>query len=130
MTDHLPALFALLVAAAGWFYLFFSKSAQRLAGIEGDGRNRLRVRLRRLGGLAMLLLAAAFYATVTFGTRRPPSPWGVLIGGASMILLLMAVLVLALADLRLTRRFRDERKRRLREEAEAQSRDAPPGESQ
>ncbi len=118
MAAWLPATFALLVAAAGWFYLFFSKSATRLLGVEGGRANRLRVRLRRLGGLAMLLLAAAFYATIAAGTRERPSPWGVLIGGSAVILLLAIILILALADLRLTRKFRDDRRRAMQEESE------------
>ena len=46
--NFLPAIFALLVAAAGWYYLFYSKAAIGLRGIEDDRQNRLRVRLRRL----------------------------------------------------------------------------------
>ena len=117
MLNALPAIFACLVGGAGWFYLFFSKSATRLVGVEGEKANRLRVRLRRLGGAAMLLLAVAFYWTITAGTREPPNPWGVLIGGSAVILLLVAILILALADLRLTRKFRNARRRSMREGA-------------
>ena len=57
----LPAILALLTGVAGWFYLFFSKAAHGLAGIEEDRLNRRRVRLRRVGGAVMLLLAVGFY---------------------------------------------------------------------
>src|SRR5689334_6250837 len=43
----LPAVFALLVMTAGWYYLFYSPAATRLTGVESDDANRLRIRLRR-----------------------------------------------------------------------------------
>ena len=49
--------FSLLVAAAGWFYLFYSKSASRLATVESARDNFYRVLCRRINGVAMILLA-------------------------------------------------------------------------
>src|SRR4051794_41753592 len=50
MSSPLPAILALLTGVAGWFYLFFSRAAHRLAGVEDDRLNRRRVRLRPIGG--------------------------------------------------------------------------------
>ena len=59
---HLAGIFALLTGAAGWFYLFYSRAAHRLAGIEDQRLNARRVALRRVGGVAMLLLGGFFFA--------------------------------------------------------------------
>ena len=112
----LPSIFSLLVGAAGWYYLFFGRSVARLAEVEGERRNRLRRRLRRIGGFSMLLLGAAFYVTIRSADLEPPRPWGVILGGSAVVVLLVVVLVLALADLRLTRRTRREVRERMRED--------------
>ena len=36
------SIFALLVAACGWYYLFYSRAAERLEGIEENRANRVR----------------------------------------------------------------------------------------
>jgi hypothetical protein len=105
--DQLPGILALLIAAAGWFYLFHSAAARRLEGIEGPGQNRLRVRLRQLGGGAMVVLAGAFYAlSVMLSQRRAVASMILLIG---VLLLLLLIVVLALVDLKLTRDLRGKR---------------------
>jgi hypothetical protein len=58
----LQTAFALVVAAAGWYYMFYSQAASRLAGVEGEAVNRRRVRLRRVNGLMMFLLGVFFFA--------------------------------------------------------------------
>jgi hypothetical protein len=57
----LPAILALLVAAAGWYYAFYSSAAGKLSGIERPSANRLRVRLRRINGCLMIVLGALFF---------------------------------------------------------------------
>ena len=111
----LPSIFALLVGAAGWYYLFFGRSVARLAEVEGERRNGLRRRLRRIGGLSMVLLSVAFYVTLRSADLDAPRPWGVLLGGAAVVVLLVVVLALAIADLRLTRQTRRDVRDRLRE---------------
>jgi hypothetical protein len=99
-----PAILALTVAIAGWFYLFYSRAAQKLDGIESPAINQRRSRLRRLNGAAMLLLAAGFYA----GCQLDPHPHPViflLLWTVVLILLILCVL-LAVVDLRLTARLR------------------------
>jgi drug/metabolite transporter (DMT)-like permease len=101
----LPAVFALIVMAAGWYYVFYSPAAGRLTGVESDNANRLRIRLRRANGIAMMLLAVCFYA-VGYSITRPVS---FVLAMLVILVLLMVVLALALVDVRLTARFRRER---------------------
>lgn len=103
--DTLLAIFALLVAAVGWYYLFYSRAAARLEGVEDDRANRLRGVLRRTNGIIMLLMAVGIaVATYRFDMERMPTQFG-LTWMAVMLLLLISV-VLALIDMRLTLRLR------------------------
>jgi UDP-N-acetylmuramyl pentapeptide phosphotransferase/UDP-N-acetylglucosamine-1-phosphate transferase len=107
--SSLPAILALLTGVAGWFYLFYSRAAQGLSGIEQERLNRRRIRLRRIGGLVMLLLAAGFYLGF-YGfepERRPRAFVGVWM---AVIVLLGVLVLLALIDVRLTLRIRDSRR--------------------
>jgi UDP-N-acetylmuramyl pentapeptide phosphotransferase/UDP-N-acetylglucosamine-1-phosphate transferase len=105
---HLPAIFALLVAAAGWFYMFYSKAASNLSSIEDPRANQLRVRLRRVGGMAMILLAVSFYAGyVAIDRQRPSAAAGFMF---AVLVLMGAVVLLGLVDLRLTRKLRKARR--------------------
>ncbi|MGH7178493.1 MAG: hypothetical protein ACREJC_14030 [Tepidisphaeraceae bacterium] len=104
MMQILPGVFALLVGAAGWFYMFYSHAADRLVGIEGTATNLRRVRLRRTGGGAMMLLGVAMYLAV-YAAR---SPAALAMAWFAVIVLLVVILVLGLIDLRMTRKLRDE----------------------
>lgn len=108
--NHLPAIFSLLVAAAGWYYLFYSKAAHRLHGIEDERLNRLRVRLRRTCGLVIICLAVAMYAMLSAleHERYTEGGWWLL----AVMALLLASVLLALIDIRLTARMRRERESR------------------
>ncbi|HXE53802.1 MAG TPA: hypothetical protein VN541_12340 [Tepidisphaeraceae bacterium] len=102
-------IFALLTAAAGWYYMFYSRAARRLDRIEASERNTLRVRLRRLGGLIMLLLGVLFFAGFqSWVTDRAGLFIGVWIG---VLFLLLGIVVLALIDVRLTWKLRHQRRR-------------------
>jgi drug/metabolite transporter (DMT)-like permease len=104
MERVLPAMFSLLVAAAGWFYMFYSGAAQQLAGIERPVANQKRVRLRRIGGCSMIMLAIAFYVGCDALNRHDLQLFS---GMMLAVLALMALtLFLALIDLRLTRDLR------------------------
>ena len=104
---YLPAIFALLVAAAGWYYLFYSAAAAKLASVEDPVTNRLRVRLRRICGAVIIAMAATFYAgTVAFENERLTE--AALLFGA-MMLLMLAMVLLGLVDLRLTNKLRRNR---------------------
>ena len=106
----LPAILALLTGVAGWFYLFYSRAAQGLSGIEQERWNRRRILLRRIGGVVMLLLAVGFYLGF-YGfepERRPRTFLGVWLG---VIVLLGMLVMLALIDVRLTLRIRGSRQR-------------------
>jgi hypothetical protein len=107
---YLPAAFSLLVLAAGWYYLFYSPAAHRLSGIEQPQLNALRIRLRRANGVVMMLLAVAFYAACETVNEFTSKSTAILVL-VSVPLLLCAMIVLALIDIRLTRRLQRDRKR-------------------
>lgn len=114
MTYYLPGIFALFVAAAGWFYLFYSRAAERLEGIEAGELNRKRRSIRRIGGIAMCMLGVAFFAgSYTF---NPNTQKGAFVAiWLSVMLLLVIVTASGLLDLRLTIKLRNAR-RQNREE--------------
>jgi hypothetical protein len=101
----LSAIFALLIAAVGWYYLFYSRASERLEGIEDDRVNRLRGMLRRTNAIIMMLIAVGIAtATYRFDMERMPREFG-LTWLAVMTLLFVSV-VLALIDVRLTFKLR------------------------
>jgi peptidoglycan/LPS O-acetylase OafA/YrhL len=109
----IAGIFSLQVAAAGWFYLFYSRAAEKLVGVEGARTNARRVRLRRVGGTAMILLGAAFYVACDALVRKDIALFS---GLMLAVLALMAVtLVLGIVDLRLTRQLRKSQDRPPRE---------------
>ena len=100
----LAAAFSLVVAAAGWYYLFNSRVVEALRSVEAERANRCRSILRRAGGLAMLLLAVCFYAL--FQSLNGPDPRVFLAMVAAVTLLLGLIAVLAVVDVRLTWKLR------------------------
>jgi Na+/H+ antiporter NhaD/arsenite permease-like protein len=108
MRTFLPAMFSLLVATAGWFYMFYSRAAHNLHEFENDARNLRRIRLRRVGGFVMFLLAIAFFILFQpYVWKSSATVMGML---ALVMLLLLAIVVLGLIDLRLTWLLRKPRK--------------------
>src|ERR1041385_2704817 len=98
-------LLALSIAATGWYYLFYSRAAIGLAGMEAAGGHLLRARPRRLGGFLMLLLGILFFAGFFAVDQSSPSRGFVLVWLGVFLVVLM-ILVLAMVDLRLTLRLR------------------------
>src|SRR5690349_12920267 len=95
----------LLIAAVGSYYLFASRAAHRLGPLETAHVNLNRVRLRRINGGAMILLAAMLYA----GTRvidAQQQPQRFVIVWLCIIALLLVIVTLGLIDLRLTNDLR------------------------
>ncbi|MBC7783757.1 MAG: hypothetical protein H7144_07945 [Burkholderiales bacterium] len=111
MTSYLPPIFSLLVAAAGWFYFLHAGRAEHLVKFEAQSDNRLRIRLRRVGGVGMMLLAVAFYVGFAVADRHG-SGIIVITCMLSVLVLLVVVLFLAWVDIRLTRKMRETVKRR------------------
>ena len=108
MRTYLPAIFSLIVAAAGWFYMFYSRAAHHLGEFEHDRRNLRRIRLRRVGGFVMFLLAIAFFVLFQpYVWRSSVATLGMLL---LVMLLLLTIVVLGLIDLRLTWQLRKPRK--------------------
>ena len=108
MGNHLATTLAFLTAVAGWFYMFYSKAGHSLATIEGERLNTRRIRLRRLNGMIMFLLAIFIFAG--FNTVSPEEePRAFIAIWMVVCALLASVLLLALIDLRLTMNIRRRR---------------------
>jgi Na+/H+ antiporter NhaD/arsenite permease-like protein len=106
--SFLPTAFALLTAAAGWFYLFYSRAAHNLSNVENQADNRNRVLLRRAGGVCMIALGVCFFMGFnTFDPKERPSAF--VTTWFAVFLLLGTTMVLALIDVRLTIRLRRRR---------------------
>jgi hypothetical protein len=90
-------IFAGLTAALGWYYLFYSRAAGKLEGVEAERINHRRVRLRRTGGAIMMLLGVLFFA----GFQELAAVPFILVW-IGVMLSLLAIVALALIDLRLT----------------------------
>jgi O-antigen/teichoic acid export membrane protein len=103
--------FALICAIAGWFYLFSSTAARKLAAFEPNRRNSLRVVLRRVCGAALFLLAVACFAGFnTVNDRQNPGAY-VAVWSAALVLLLIIIILVGI-DIFLT--FKLKRERRLK----------------
>ncbi len=101
----LPAIFALLVAAIGWYYLFYSRAASRLSSIEEEKSNRLRGLLRRINAILMLVMAVGI-ALAMYKFNRDETYEQFLLVWLAILLLLIVVIVLGLIDVRLTWKLR------------------------
>jgi hypothetical protein len=99
----------LLIAIAGWFYLFYSRAAHKLGAIEEASVNNRRIRLRQVNGFVLLLLAIALYAGFHTVNTEPPTMAFALVWLGVMVLLMVSV-ILGMVDLRLTLRLRRFRK--------------------
>jgi len=105
----LATTLALLIATAGWHYLFYSRAAERLSGVEQQRLNRLRVLLRRAGGAVLLVLGPTFFAgfrTLLPDTDFNPSAFAAL--WLSVLGLMGLMVILAMVDVRLTWKLRQQ----------------------
>lgn len=99
---------SLPVALIGTYYLVNAGSVAWMGPLEGH-RNRVRVRLRRANGLVMLCMSLALYLGISRGFGRDAAEHVGLVAPLAWIAtlpLLMAMLVLAWLDMRLTRKLR------------------------
>lgn len=102
---NLPAtILALLTAAAGWYYMFYSRAAHGLASVEHPELNRRRILLRRIGGGAMFLLGVAFFAAFEALGRQSPVLFA--LTWLAVLVLMFIIVLLGLLDLRLTMQLR------------------------
>jgi len=106
--DVFSTIFSLLVAAAGWYYMFYSRAVANLSSIEDQSINRRRLRLRRAGGFIMFLLAIALFAGF-HSVDSATSAQAFVLVWLSVFVLLLTVLLLAMADVRLTWKLRRNR---------------------
>ena len=103
------AIFSLLIAIAGWYYMFYSRAAVMPGAIEAQPINRKRHRLRQVGGLVMFLLAIGFYSgSNTVDVER--SALAFVLVWSGVMFLLLSIIVLVLMDLRLTWRLHHQRR--------------------
>lgn len=108
MSSWPSAFLCLLVAIAGWHYLFHSKAARHLNTIETSTLNARRVFLRRTNGALLLVLAALLYLGLRIvNSHDRPREFILLWLGA--LALLLCIVMLALIDLRLTFKLRASR---------------------
>jgi hypothetical protein len=106
----LTSIFSLLVGAAGWYYMFYSRAALKLGGVEGERRSRVRHRFRQANGFVMFLLAIALYAG--FNSVDPAtSAQAFVTVWFSVFVLLLVIVLLAMVDVRLTWGLRHARRR-------------------
>lgn len=103
---YLAGILALLTGAAGWFYIFYSRAAHRLSAIEDQRLNDRRVALRRVGGVAMLLLGGFLFAGFYRLDQPIDSPGSFLAIWLTVFVLLIVIVILGMIDLRLTYRLR------------------------
>jgi UDP-N-acetylmuramyl pentapeptide phosphotransferase/UDP-N-acetylglucosamine-1-phosphate transferase len=125
---YVPAILSLLTGIAGWFYMFYSKAAQGLSGVEEQRLNNSRIRLRRIGGMVMLALAVLMYVGWYAVSLDPPSLTAAWVW-LTVLVLLGTLSLLALVDMRLTFRLRHRRltaSRPLREHVELPADDEDP----
>jgi hypothetical protein len=98
-------IFCIVVMAAGWYYLFYSRAAERLSNLESRPTNLTRVRLRRIGGFVIMLLGASLYVGF-FGVSWEPPTRAFATVWLFVFALLAAAVVLAMADVMLTNKIR------------------------
>jgi len=94
-------MLALIIAAVGWHYAFQSGAAVALSSVESAKLNARRMRLRRAGGVMMMLLAIGLVVGLD-GVDADQRPGLYLAVWAAVMFLLAAVVFLASIDLRLT----------------------------
>jgi len=99
-----------VVAAAGWYYMFYSRAVANLSSIEDQAINRRRLRLRRAGGFIMFLLAIALFAGF-HSVDSATSAQAFVLVWLSVFILLLVIVLLAMVDLRLTWHLRNNRRR-------------------
>jgi hypothetical protein len=98
-------IFCIVVMAAGWYYLFYSRAAEKLGRFESQPTNLQRIRLRRIGGFVIMLLGASLYVGM-FGVSWDPPTRSFAAVWLFVFVLLAAAVILALADVYLTRKLR------------------------
>src|SRR5690606_35821847 len=88
-------------ALLGAYYLVNASAVNWLGNLEGQGVNRIRVRLRRVNGVVLLLMSVALYLGVSRLLQiRQGEPAGMVapLAWIATLPLLLAMLVLAMLD--------------------------------
>jgi hypothetical protein len=105
-------ILSLMVAASGWYYLFYSRAAHRLEKLEDRRLNLSRIRCRRAAGGLLSIMGVLMF----IGGQRQTEPEAhprLYIGiWTGVMALLLVIVILAMIDLRLTLKIRQEQQRR------------------
>ena len=105
-------ILALMVAGSGWYYLFYSRAAHRLAKIEDQRINLSRIRCRRAAGGLLSLMGILIFIGSQERFEPLSHPRAYISIWTAVMFLLLVVVILAMIDLRLTLRLRREREGR------------------
>ena len=101
----LPGILCSLIAVAGWHYLFYSRAAHRLGAIENPTVNQNRIRLRRINGFILLLIAFGMFAGFyTFDSQVRPTAF--VVTWFTVMLLFAIMLLLVAIDVWMIMRLR------------------------
>lgn len=107
------AILALLTGIAGWYYLFYARGVQKPPGLVDPRLTARRMVLRKVGGGIMLLLGIGLYLGFWAADDASHPFWFVAVWVAVLVLM-AALIVLALIDIRLTVRIRRQQLKRNR----------------
>ena len=99
-------ILALMVAASGWYYMLYSRAAHRLGKVEDRRINLSRIRCRRAAGGMLSLMGILIFVGSQPRFEPQTHPRAYMSIWMGVMLLLMAVVVLAMVDLRLTLKLR------------------------
>jgi len=103
--DFIVIAFATVCGGAGMMYAMRSTAAQGLSEIEALRRNQIRNKLRKFGGMIMVGVGVCLIAGYLSTRGSSPSAWS-LVPWAVLLVLILALMCLALVDLRLTQMLR------------------------
>jgi apolipoprotein N-acyltransferase len=103
--DALLSIFAALVVIAGVYYFTNTAAVDALAGVEPAANNKLRRNLRRLNGLAMIVLGLCFF-WIYFEVEVGKSSVRLVLATLLLAVSILLSLALVAIDLWLTHRLR------------------------
>jgi hypothetical protein len=105
-------ILALSVAASGWYYMFYSRAAHRLESIENRHINLSRIRCRRASGGLLAAMGALIFVGSQHLADPQSHPRTFISVWTAVMFLLLAIVILAMIDLRLTLKLRKQQQQR------------------
>jgi hypothetical protein len=105
-------ILSLTVAASGWYYLFYSRAAHRLEKLEDRRLNLARIRCRRAAGGLLSIMGILMFIGAQRQAEPEHHPRTYIAIWMGVMALLLVIVILAMIDLRLTLKIRQEQQRR------------------